>query len=463
MGTWKIPGSSEVNQIDHILVTQRHSTSVLDVRSCRGPNCDSDHYLVKAKIRERIIKTEKGPEMVKRRWDTDKLNEDTEVRKQYQKALASKMQTNSQERTNETKIEKEWEKIKEVIKEAAEETIRENKRTRNADWFDDECAQIIQEKNKARERMIQKETRMNTERYQRLRTEAKRICKKKKKEKMKKQLEDIEEFSKQKERRKFYKAVEKVKSGYQPRMEGCLNKEGNVLQERNKVLERWVEHFKELLNREDKEERELKKVNESKKSGASANDVYVPSLWYFCELMFLVDQETPDASDSTNELDSEYNKNSISNEYMCFCYRLPHLLHQLLQVLHKQSIRLHNLAGKESRPLHHMISLQRQRGIWKLKTMSFDISMRRDEAKGYAVKLRKITQQQLMFADKVINETLLDGQMGLLTRGSYLVHPSGPLSTPSPSPSWSSNSSHHSEPQTARTLLEGFSYDGNDL
>lgn len=26
-----------------------------------------------------------------------------------------------------------------------------------------------------------------------------------------------------------------------------------------------------------------------------------------------------------------------------------------------------------------------------------------------------------MFADKVINETLLDGQMGFLTRGSYLV------------------------------------------
>ncbi|KAG8237869.1 hypothetical protein J437_LFUL017543 [Ladona fulva] len=102
MGTWKIPGSSEVNQIDHILVTQRHSTSVLDVRSCRGPNCDSDHYLVKAKIRERIIKTEKGPEMVKRRWDTDKLNEDTEVRKQYQKALARKEPMFSEKYKNES-------------------------------------------------------------------------------------------------------------------------------------------------------------------------------------------------------------------------------------------------------------------------------------------------------------------------------------------------------------------------
>ncbi|XP_049952196.1 uncharacterized protein LOC126464487 isoform X2 [Schistocerca serialis cubense] len=52
-------------------------------------------------------------------------------------------------------------------------------------------------------------------------------------------------------------------------------------------------------------------------------------------------------------------------------------------------------------------------------------------AKGYAVKLRKLTPQQLMFADKVINDTLLDAQMGLLTRGSYVVHSSGILATPS--------------------------------
>lgn len=90
-------------------------------------------------------------------------------------------------------------------------------------------------------------------------------------------------------------------------------------------------------------------------------------------------------------------------------------------------------------------------------------------AKGYAVKLRKLTPQQLMFADKVINDALLDGQMGFLTRHSYVIHPPGLSATVSPSSTLSSLSSgaqhpsySSSQPQNARDLLEGFSYSNDD-
>jgi hypothetical protein len=42
------------NQIDDILIDRRRLSSLLDIRSFRGTDCDSDHYLVVAKARERL-------------------------------------------------------------------------------------------------------------------------------------------------------------------------------------------------------------------------------------------------------------------------------------------------------------------------------------------------------------------------------------------------------------------------
>jgi hypothetical protein len=41
-------------QINHILVDRRRHLDILDVRSYRAADCDTDHYLVVAKVRERL-------------------------------------------------------------------------------------------------------------------------------------------------------------------------------------------------------------------------------------------------------------------------------------------------------------------------------------------------------------------------------------------------------------------------
>jgi endonuclease/exonuclease/phosphatase family metal-dependent hydrolase len=52
--TWMPPDGNTHSQIDHILVDRRRHSNVLDFRSFRAADCDSDHYLVVAKVRERL-------------------------------------------------------------------------------------------------------------------------------------------------------------------------------------------------------------------------------------------------------------------------------------------------------------------------------------------------------------------------------------------------------------------------
>ena len=51
---WTSPDGKTHNQIDHILIDRRWHSSILNVRSFRGADCDTDHYMVVVKVRERL-------------------------------------------------------------------------------------------------------------------------------------------------------------------------------------------------------------------------------------------------------------------------------------------------------------------------------------------------------------------------------------------------------------------------
>jgi hypothetical protein len=90
--TWISPYWKTHNQIDHILIDRRRQSSILDVWSFRGADCDTDHYLAVAKVRERFGLSKRG----KQKSDVERFNlskeNELEVRKQYQIVISTCLQ-----------------------------------------------------------------------------------------------------------------------------------------------------------------------------------------------------------------------------------------------------------------------------------------------------------------------------------------------------------------------------------
>jgi len=109
-GTWKAPGQDICNQIDHVLINKRRASTGTGVRTLKGPNCDSDHYLVKTKIRQRISKVEEGTYRRSRKWDGTKL-QNPDIKNNYEKNVAQKLN----EVDLSSDIELEWDNLKTIM------------------------------------------------------------------------------------------------------------------------------------------------------------------------------------------------------------------------------------------------------------------------------------------------------------------------------------------------------------
>ena len=120
---------------------------MLDVRSFRGADCDIDHYLVIAKVTERLAVGKQATQRLdKQRFNLNKLN-DMEVRIQYQIDITNRFA--ALENLNKD-VNRTWENIKENIKTSAKESLGVHEWKQHKPWFYEECLGFLDQRKRAK-------------------------------------------------------------------------------------------------------------------------------------------------------------------------------------------------------------------------------------------------------------------------------------------------------------------------
>ena len=102
------------------MIDSRHVTDILDVKSCRGADCDSDYYMVNVKYRQGVSAIGKLSSQRIIEYNVENLNQGTSA-KEYRNKLEELLEMSPN--TEDQQVEATWEDIKQVICKAADNMI----------------------------------------------------------------------------------------------------------------------------------------------------------------------------------------------------------------------------------------------------------------------------------------------------------------------------------------------------
>jgi hypothetical protein len=131
------------------LIDKRRHSNILDARSFRGADCDTDRYLVVTKLRERISACKRTMQ----KYDLERLDlkklDDVEVKEKYQVEISNCFAT-LESLDDSFDINNAWESIKENIKTSGKDNVGYQKLKHNKPWFCDECSKLIDQRKQAK-------------------------------------------------------------------------------------------------------------------------------------------------------------------------------------------------------------------------------------------------------------------------------------------------------------------------
>ena len=244
--TWTFPDWNTHYQIDHILIDRRWLSRVLDVRSFRGADWDTDHYLVVAKVRERLAVIKQAAH----RFDGERFNLrkicELEVRKKYQFEITNRFAA-LENLSNDEDNNRAWKNIKGNIKTSVKKSLCLQELKQHKPWFDEEYLGFSDQRKQAKMQRIHDQSQSNVDNLNNVRRDASRHFRNKKKAYLKAKIEKPGTNSRIKNIRDLYRGISYFKKGYQPRTYRVMNDKGDLVADSCNIVARCRNCFSQLL------------------------------------------------------------------------------------------------------------------------------------------------------------------------------------------------------------------------
>lgn len=249
--TWQHPRSKHWHMLDYVIVRQSDRKYVRVTKAVLGADdCWTDHRLVVSRLTlaiQRKLRV-RSQEPSRRKYDISKLK-DPAYSTIYEERVCQDLATIP----TSNNLEEEWTFISNTISNAAKDTIGYNKK-KNQDWFDEndnEISRLIDAKRMAR---LAHEQDTRCQRKKACYHDLKKLCQTKLREIQNQwwtqKAVELQQYADSRDLRNFYAGTKELYGPVRSSVGSLLSADSStILTDPTDILERWRDHFYQLLNR----------------------------------------------------------------------------------------------------------------------------------------------------------------------------------------------------------------------